>query len=282
MSYWRECPRCGAALDPGEQCDCQVNSEASMMLSPTAPLATERSSAERIRALPTEERDVRGPSPTAGYGVPMRIRARDREEWLRLRKNGIGGSDAAAALGLSPWTSPLELWLQKTGQKTELDLSNNADVAEGVRMESPLRELFRAMHPALTVEHRPFDMIYQSGRPHSFSTLDGEYYLNDAPNERGILEIKRCMPTSRAKWEEWDGRVPQHYYIQILKQLGDTGYQMATLLAALIRQNGEILIREYTFRREQLEEDIAFVVDGVDRFWRCVQERRRPPVVLTM
>ena len=31
-------------------------------------------------------------------------------EWLQVRRNGIGGSDAAAALGLSPWKSALELW----------------------------------------------------------------------------------------------------------------------------------------------------------------------------
>ena len=37
-----------------------------------------------------------------------------REEWLALRKQGIGGSDAAAACGLSRWKSPLGLWLEKT------------------------------------------------------------------------------------------------------------------------------------------------------------------------
>lgn len=39
-----------------------------------------------------------------------------REEWLQIRNRGLGSSDAAAAIGLSPYKSPLELWLEKTGR----------------------------------------------------------------------------------------------------------------------------------------------------------------------
>ncbi len=38
------------------------------------------------------------------------------EQWLELRKQGIGGSDASVACGLSKWKSQLELWLEKTNQ----------------------------------------------------------------------------------------------------------------------------------------------------------------------
>ena len=37
-----------------------------------------------------------------------------REEWLKARKLGLGGSDMAAVLGLSPWRSPIDVWLDKT------------------------------------------------------------------------------------------------------------------------------------------------------------------------
>ena len=39
-----------------------------------------------------------------------------REDWLQVRQQGIGSSDAAAAVGLSPYKSPLQLWAEKTGQ----------------------------------------------------------------------------------------------------------------------------------------------------------------------
>ena len=38
------------------------------------------------------------------------------EDWLEYRKQGIGGSDAAVACGISRYKSPVELWLEKTGQ----------------------------------------------------------------------------------------------------------------------------------------------------------------------
>ena len=39
-----------------------------------------------------------------------------RDEWLIMRKQGIGSSDAATAVGLNPYQSPLELWMIKTGR----------------------------------------------------------------------------------------------------------------------------------------------------------------------
>ena len=67
----------------------------------------------------------------------------NRESWLEGRQElGIGGSDAAAVCGLSPWTSPVELWKIKTGQKKQKDISANAAVERGVRMEPALRELY--------------------------------------------------------------------------------------------------------------------------------------------
>ena len=44
----------------------------------------------------------------------------DRQEWLNVRKQGIGSSDAAAAVGLNPYQSQLELWMVKTGREAAL------------------------------------------------------------------------------------------------------------------------------------------------------------------
>ncbi len=43
-----------------------------------------------------------------------------RKSWLNVRKQGIGSSDAAAAVGLNPYLSPLELWMIKTGRDKDL------------------------------------------------------------------------------------------------------------------------------------------------------------------
>ena len=39
-----------------------------------------------------------------------------RDKWLELRRQGIGGSDAAAIMGLNPWKTPMDIWLEKTGE----------------------------------------------------------------------------------------------------------------------------------------------------------------------
>lgn len=58
-----------------------------------------------------------------------------REEWLSVRGNGIGSSDAAVAVGISPFKSPLELWLEKTGRQPAPDLAANDAVFWGTTLE---------------------------------------------------------------------------------------------------------------------------------------------------
>ena len=54
-------------------------------------------------------------------------RTLDRDQWLEVRKGGIGSSDAAAAVGLNPYKSQLELWLEKTGRSAANDDGRGMD-----------------------------------------------------------------------------------------------------------------------------------------------------------
>ena len=70
------------------------------------------------------------------YGHALRLASTTqltREQWLAIRKLGIGSSDAAVAVGLSPYKCPLSLWLEKTGRKEPEDISHKAAVAVGHR-----------------------------------------------------------------------------------------------------------------------------------------------------
>lgn len=64
-----------------------------------------------------------------------------RDEWLEVRKHGIGSSDAAAALGLNPYKSQLELWMEKTGRDTDLPKPDPTDTTApvywGTLLENP-------------------------------------------------------------------------------------------------------------------------------------------------
>ena len=146
--------------------------------------------------------------------VLIRKHFEDRESWLEGRQElGIGGSDAAAVCGLSPWTSPVELWKIKTGQKKAKDISANAAVERGVRMEPALRELYAAMNPQMEVKHYPYDILSQLERPWLTATLDGE--LTDENGRQGILEIKTGQLMKKADYDKWaDGNVPVYYLTQ--------------------------------------------------------------------
>ena len=47
------------------------------------------------------------------------IRGLTREEWLAIRKKGIGGSDAGAICGLNPYASPMNVYLDKTTEESD-------------------------------------------------------------------------------------------------------------------------------------------------------------------
>ena len=209
-----------------------------------------------------------------------RIRCENRDMWLeRRRMQGIGASEAAAAVGLSKWQTPAELWREKVGLKAPDDLSGNEAVQRGVRMEPAIRAMFAATHPELTVEHHPFDMLYQTERPWLFATLDGELTGPVYP-KGGSLEIKSVEIRSKAGWDEWDGKVPQHYYCQVLHQFAATGFEIIWLYPALITQSG-ITLREYVFYREECLGDIDWLIAQEEKFMRCVENGIMPSVPIT-
>ena len=64
-----------------------------------------------------------------------------REEWLKWRKRGIGGSDVSCLLGINKWKSEIELWLEKSNQTNEQLVENEAMIW-GTIMEPVIRKYF--------------------------------------------------------------------------------------------------------------------------------------------
>lgn len=196
-----------------------------------------------------------------------RIECKNRGEWLAERQNrGIGGSEAAAIIGVSPWMTALELWKYKTGLAKEKSLSDNAAVALGVNMEPVLRDFFAKLHPEYRVEYHAFDILYQKERPWLFATLDGELFTADG--RKGILEIKTATPNGKAGWEKWrSGNMPENYYTQNLHQLAATGYNFVVLFACLYSLDGTMTVKTYEIERSEVEADISYLVKEETKFW---------------
>jgi len=202
-----------------------------------------------------------------------------REEWLSHRNEHIGASEAGAILGYGFMTK-MDLWKVKVGQAKQKDLTDNPAVAYGNRAEDALRRLFMAKHPEYQLEYRPFDYIYQEERPWLKATLDGELIAEDGSH--GILEIKTATCISKADWAKWNGRIPDGYLCQLSHQFLASGYDFAFLFAELTGADGNSSVRTYLFLREEMEDNMAFVLVEEEKFWSDVQNRKIPAATLRL
>lgn len=212
----------------------------------------------------------------------MIIKINSREEWLKARQaQGIGGSEAGAILGMNKYQTNVDLWELKTGRKEPPDLSDNKAVQFGKFAEPLLRELFKQDYPEYKVEYHEFDLFVNDKYPFIFATLDGELTAPDG--SRGILEIKTTTIQNKMQWEQWDGRVPDSYYVQILHQLAATGWDFA-ILKAYIRYHvdGEvrISIRHYRIERSEEQNNIDYLIAAETKFWKQVQNDEKPDLIL--
>lgn len=134
-------------------------------------------------------------------------------EWLEMRKNKIGASDAPIIMGLSPWLTPYQLWEQKVGLQGAQ--AETGAMRRGIEMEDQARDCFERM-TALTVFpqvmiHPDYDWMMAS--------LDG---MDIEQNH--IVEIK-CAGREDHQLAK-SGKVPEKYYPQLQHQLEVTGLDM--------------------------------------------------------
>jgi putative phage-type endonuclease len=209
-----------------------------------------------------------------------------REQWLELRKQGIGGSEAAAIFGLNPYKTNIELWEEKTGRRTQEDIGHKLVVQYGNNAESHLRELFALDYPQYEVKYEEFKIFKNSEYPFMFATLDG--WLEDKiPNPKyrcGVLEIKTTEIMHGTQILKWKNKIPDNYYIQCLHQLLATGYDFVVLKAQIKFNFGDSLrleTKHYHIERSEVEEDLAYLKAKEIEFWtKYVMQDIRPNLLL--
>lgn len=206
-----------------------------------------------------------------------------RDDWLKHRR-GIGGSDAAAVLGLSPWKSNVQLWEEKTGRRKPPDISNSPVVKYGTEAEKYLRELFALDFPEYEVGYTENNAVFNDALPFAHASLDG-WLTEGESGRRGILEIKTTNITSGQLADRWRDQVPQHYYIQLLHYLLITGWDFAILKAQMKFGGAEEMrleTRHYHFERSECEEDIRILEEAERKFWSYVEADKEPPLILNI
>ncbi|KWV72395.1 MULTISPECIES: YqaJ viral recombinase family protein [Pseudomonas] len=192
-----------------------------------------------------------------------------REDWLAVRKQGIGSSDAAAAVGLNPYKSLLELWLEKTGRDTSLPKLNPNDEESPAYWGNILEPIVAAHYSQRSGNRvRRVNAVLQHPDPKltwMLANIDREVIGAD---DVQILECKTAGINGARLWKEG---VPEYVQLQVMHQLAVTGKQAADVAVLLGGQHLEI------HRIERDESMIARLIDLERLFWDYVVSDTPPP-----
>jgi putative phage-type endonuclease len=182
-------------------------------------------------------------------------------EWHAWRKDGIGGSDAPVIEGVSPYRTPRQLFLEKSGREidAEEDDSKEFIYAKGHKTEILIRAQFQERVGIEIVpvcfQHSQFDYLRAS--------LDGY------DSKLGVLEAKlvgqEVLKTALEK-----GEIPKHHFIQMQHQFAVSGADVGNWFGHDGKKNGaliEIVADKEVIKRLQ---------DKEHRFWSDLKDGKMP------
>ena len=173
-----------------------------------------------------------------------------REDWLRLRKSGIGGSDAGAICGLNPYASPMSVYRDKTSEDTS-DADNEA-MRQGRDLEDYVARRFME---ATGLKVRRSNMMYRSEEhPCLIADVDRLVVGEDAG-----LECKTASAYNADKWK--DGEIPMHYLIQCCHYMAVTGKKAWYIAVVILGQE---------FKFAKITRDDAMIANLIaieEAFW---------------
>ena len=190
-----------------------------------------------------------------------------RDDWLAVRRTGIGGSDAAAAVGLNPYMSPLELWLDKTGRAEGLPRPSPDDTTSPTYWGTLLEPLVAAVYTKQTGNRvrRVNAVLRHPSIPFMLANIDREVV---GARDVSILE---CKTAGEFGARLWHAGVPEYVQIQVQHQLAVTGKTAAHVAVLLCGQALEV------HRIERDDALIGRLVELEARFWRFVESDTPPP-----
>lgn len=190
-----------------------------------------------------------------------KVKTANHEEWLELRSHYIGGSDAAAVVGLNAYASQYSLWAEKTGKIP--GFAGNLATEVGAFLEEFVAQKFAQVTGKKVRKHN--QSFLNSQYPFAIANIDREIVGEDAG-----LEIKTTDTLNLKKFK--GGEYPANYYAQMVHYLAVTGKQR-WYLAVLI---GNKEFKWFTLERDEAE--IAALMTAEADFWELVKTDTPPAV----
>lgn len=185
------------------------------------------------------------------------------DETVKDRESYIGGSDAAAILGLSPWRTAYDVYLEKKGEGTQFEESEA--MSWGNILEEPVAREFSKRTGKKV--HKVNALLRRKEMPWMGAHLDRRVV-----GENAILEVKTSG--RRDGWgESGTDDLPDQYLCQVLHYLAVTGAEVAYVAALLCGQE----LRIYTVPRR---DDLIEAIEAKEmEFWSCHVLPDEPPDV---
>ncbi|MCL2174416.1 MAG: YqaJ viral recombinase family protein [Treponema sp.] len=198
------------------------------------------------------------------------------EDWLILRRNSIGGSDAGSLMLLNgEYGSPNTIYWQKKGKDKSADMSPAAK--RGKLLEPVIRNWFAEAHPELKIFTVPY-MFYSPDFDYMSANVDGIIYAENPViiNDKEIagfggLEIK----SSKYGYDFNEDEIPDSYFAQVQHYMYVLGLKWFVISACFLDTEE---IKDYViFRNDQF---IVKMLTVETKFWNeNVIPENRPPAV---
>ena len=171
----------------------------------------------------------------------------NEDDWHKLREKRIGGSDVGAIIGVNPYKSIIDVYIDKTEGST---FKGNNATHWGHMLEGTVIKEFANRHSELIVYEAPYSIV------DNFFIANLDSVLKDKETgDYGVLEIKTTSIWNKKEWEE--DTIPQSYYAQVQHYLMLTGYE---------------------FKIERNEEDIELIRNKASEFYNQNILKLIPPM----
>lgn len=192
-----------------------------------------------------------------------------REKWLKVRRSGIGSSDAAAAVGLNPYQSQLELWMVKTGREHMLPAIDPDDESSPLYWGNILEPIVAAHYTKRTGNkvQRVNAILQHPGENVRWMRANLDYRVVGADD----VQILECKTAGEFGARLWRDGVPEYVQCQVQHQLAVTGKQAADVCVLICGQE----IRIHRIHRDDAL--IERLIELERRFWKYVETDTPPP-----
>lgn len=193
-----------------------------------------------------------------------------REEWLKTRKKGIGGSDIAGVCGLSTYKSPLSIYLDKKDLMPETEEENIA-MELGLELEPFLSKKFVKWikkNEGLDIELKEMPSILQDDKVDYF-LVNLDRWFEHPQKGKCVVELKTATEFKRDQWK--DEQIPDEYFLQVQWQLMITGWEYCYLAFLIGNRKFDVKVIE---RNEKI---IKSLKEKGMEFWEKFILKETPP-----